>query len=72
MRTIAIGNRIKLLRIRRCLTQGQLALALGVTPQAVSRWEVGRSYPDLELLPVIAAYFAVSTDFLLGLEQRGT
>ena len=68
MRNIAIGSRIKTLRTERRLTQGQLALALGVTPQAVSRWEVERSYPDLELLPVIAAYFSVSTDFLLGVE----
>lgn len=67
MRMIAIGNRIKTLRTERRLTQGQLAVILGVTPQAVSRWEVARSYPDLELLPVIAAYFSVSTDFLLGL-----
>lgn len=70
MRTITIGNRIKTLRTQRRLTQGQLANALGVTPQAVSRWEVERSYPDLELLPAIAAYFAVSTDFLLGLKEQ--
>ena len=69
MRTIAIGNRIKALRTERRLTQEQLAAVLGVTPQAVSRWEKARSYPDLELLPVIAAYFSVSTDFLLGLRD---
>ena len=72
MRTIAIGSRIKFLRTRHCLTQGQLALALGVTPQAVSRWELAYAYPDLELLPAIAKYFGVSTDFLFGIEQPGT
>ena len=72
MRTITIGSRIKALRAERCQTQEQLANALGVTPQAVSRWEVEKSYPDLELLPVIAKYFDVSTDFLLGVENRRT
>lgn len=72
MKDITIGSRIKTLRTERRLTQGQLAFALGVTPQAVSRWEVERSYPDLELLPVLAKYFGVSTDFLLGVESRGT
>lgn len=72
MHTIAIGNRIRRLRTERRLTQGQLALALGVTPQAVSRWELAYAYPDLELLPVIAAYFTVSTDYLLGVEKEGT
>ena len=67
---IAIGNRIRLLRTQHRLTQGQLANDLGITPQAVSRWELERSYPDLELLPVLAAYFAVSTDFLLGVEKQ--
>lgn len=72
MRTIAIGNRIKTLRAERRLTQGQLALALGVTPQAVSRWELAYSYPDLELLPAIAEFFSVSTDYLLGYEKEET
>ena len=70
MRMITIGSRIKSLRTQRRLTQEQLALVFGVTPQAVSRWELERSYPDLELLPVIANYFAVSTDFLLGLREQ--
>ena len=70
MKTITIGSRIKTLRTQRRLTQGQLALALGVTPQAVSRWELEHSYPDLELLPVIAEYFSVSTDFLLGMREE--
>ncbi|MCH5184019.1 MAG: helix-turn-helix transcriptional regulator [Oscillospiraceae bacterium] len=67
MRTIAVGSKIKTLRTEHRMTQEQLAAVLGVTPQAVSRWEVAKAYPDLELLPVIAAYFSVSTDFLLGL-----
>ena len=66
--TIAIGNRIKTLRSARRVTQKQLAAFLGVTPQAVSRWELASAYPDVELLPAIAKYFAVSTDFLLGVE----
>jgi transcriptional regulator with XRE-family HTH domain len=39
---------------------------MGVTPQAISRWESGGGYPDLELLPLLADFFRVSTDELLG------
>ena len=48
------------------LTQSQLAAALMVTPQAVSKWEKG-SYPDSELLPLLARTLGVSLDSLFGL-----
>jgi transcriptional regulator with XRE-family HTH domain len=48
------------------MTQGQLATALCVTVQAVSKWEKGRSYPDLPLLLPLADYFSVSLDELFG------
>ena len=63
---IKIGAIIKKLRAENHITQETLAAALGVTPQAVSRWEAEGGYPDLELLPVLADFFAVSTDELLG------
>ena len=61
-----LGTKIRELRRRDELTQEALAVALGVTSQAVSRWEAGGSYPDMELLPSIANYFGVSIDELFG------
>ncbi len=63
---IKIGAIIKKLRAENHITQETLAAAMGVTPQAVSRWEAEGGYPDLELLPALADFFAVSTDELLG------
>ena len=64
--TIVIGSRIKALRREQKVTQEALAGALGVTPQAISRWESGNGYPDMELLPALADFFAVSIDELIG------
>lgn len=63
---LAIGAKIRQLRGARKMPQEQLAMFLGVTPQAVSRWENGAAYPDIELLPALADCFSVSTDDLLG------
>lgn len=59
-----LGNKIRELRRRDDRTQDNLAEALGVTAQAVSRWESGGSYPDMEMIPAIASFFGVSTDEL--------
>jgi len=63
-----LGNNIRQLRRRDKRTQEALAEALGVTSQAVSRWESGGSYPDMNLIPSIANYFGVSIDELFGCE----
>ena len=65
--TLNIGNNIKNLRNRNKITQDQLATYLGVTPQAISRWETGDGYPDIEFLPSLAEFFSVSADDLLGI-----
>lgn len=57
---------IKKLRRQRNLTQEQIAETLGISCQAISKWETGTSYPDISLLPIIADYFGVSIDYLLG------
>ena len=69
---IKIGTIIKKLRAENNITQDVLATAIGVTPQAISRWEAEGGYPDIELLPALADFFSVSTDELLGykLSQR--
>lgn len=64
-----MGENLRRLRRERDLTQEQLAEALGVTCQSVSRWENGACYPDVELLPVLAGFFGVSLDRLLGVDE---
>lgn len=59
------GDKIKLLRRKRKLTQSQLANELNVTAQAVSKWEKGLSYPDIETIIKISELFGVTTDYLL-------
>ena len=61
-----LGNNIRQLRHHNHKTQENLAEALGVTSQAVSRWESGGSYPDMNLIPSIANFFGVSIDELFG------
>ena len=63
---VKIGAIIKKLRAENNITQDTLATAIGVTPQAISRWESEGGYPDIELLPALADFFLVSTDELLG------
>ena len=55
-----LGTKIRELRRRDNRTQEMLAEALGVTSQAVSRWESGGSYPDMNLIPSIANYFGIT------------
>ena len=63
---LKIGTIIKQLRQQNNVTQEQLATALYVSPQAISRWESEICYPDIEFLPALADFFSVSTDELLG------
>ncbi|MBQ7848003.1 MAG: helix-turn-helix transcriptional regulator [Clostridia bacterium] len=66
---LPIGKNIKELRQKAGLTQRALANDLQVSVQAVSKWEQGRSYPDLPLLPLIASCFSVSIDELFKIEE---
>ncbi len=61
---VQIGNKIKNLRKAKNMSQEVLANHLGVTFQAVSKWENETAMPDVALIPVIAAFFGVSTDEL--------
>lgn len=64
-----IGANIRALRLQRELTQEQVAARLGVTYQAVSKWENDTNTPDIALLPEIAALFGVSIDALFSRES---
>lgn len=63
---VNIGEKIRELRKRDGRKQEDLAMALDVTAQAVSRWESNGCYPDMSMLPAIANYFHVSIDSLFG------
>ncbi len=64
-----LGKRIVANRKRIGLTQDQLAERLGVTAQAVSKWENDQSCPDIATLPRLAEIFGITTDALLGRED---
>ena len=64
-----LGKRIIENRKRLGLTQDRLAEQLGVTAQAVSKWENDQSCPDITMLPKLAEIFGISTDELLGIKK---
>ena len=65
-----IGNNIRNFRRNMDITQEQLAEQLGVSYQAISRWENGTTYPDIELLPSLATFFNTSVDQLIGCPEN--
>lgn len=64
MTQLNIGGKIRELRKKKGITQEALASTLTVSPQAVSKWEMGLTYPDMAMIPAIAGYFGVSLDVL--------
>jgi len=67
--TVKIGEKIRDLRKKADVTQEKFAEYLGVSAQAVSKWEVEGCYPDLELLAPIANFFDVTIDELMGFDK---
>lgn len=63
---LKIGDNIKYYRSKRGMTQEELADFLGVSFQSISKWERGLAYPDIETIPMIANYFEISIDELMG------
>ena len=63
---MTIGTNIKRLRVNKGVTQEQLGEALGVSGQAVSKWENESALPDILFLPKMAEYFGISIDELMG------
>ena len=59
---------LKKYRMLKELTQEDVAALLGITPQSVSKWERGESYPDITFLPALANIFETSVDLLLGMD----
>ena len=68
---MTIGKRIGLLRRQKGLTQEELANHMGVSPQAVSKWENDQTCPDISALPKLAGLLGVTVDALLsGKEEQ--
>lgn len=63
-------DKIKKLRKEKDMTQEQLAEYMGVSPQAVSRWETGSTCPDIFALPALAELFGITVDGLLGVDEK--
>ena len=62
---MTISDRIRELRRKRGISQEELAEQLGISRQAVSKWESGQSMPDLDKIILLSDYFDVTTDYLL-------
>lgn len=63
-----LPENLKKYRDLKNLTQEEVAEYLGITPQSVSKWERGESYPDITLLPALANIFETSIDLLVGMD----
>lgn len=70
MKEINIARTIMNKRKEKGLTQEELASYIGVSKAAVSKWEVGQSYPDITFLPQLATFFNISIDELMGYEPQ--
>ena len=67
---VDFGNTLKPLRLKENMTQAQLAKKLGVTKSVISAYETGLRLPSYDILICIAKTFNVSTDYLLGVENK--
>lgn len=70
MSFLNLNNNISRLRKEKRITQEALAEFAGVTKASVSKWETGATTPDIQILPILAAFFDVSVDELLGYEAQ--
>ena len=71
METMTFGKQIIHYRKALGMTQEALANALGVSNQAVSKWETDQNCPDVQLLPALADLFGISLDTLFGRAPQG-
>lgn len=67
---VDFGNVLKTLRLKENMTQANLAQKLGLTKSVISAYETGLRLPSYDILIHIARIFNVSTDYLLGLENK--
>lgn len=60
-------DRLKELRLEKTLSQEKLSKETGISQTAIARWENGERNPSMECLIILAKYFCVSIDYLVGL-----
>ena len=72
MLNITFGERLRRMRTKEYITQGELGAKLGISRAAVSLYELDKREPDIEALCSICKYFDVSADYLLGLKKDQT
>lgn len=65
-----MSAKIRQLRLNCGLTQGELGRQFGVFPQAVSKWEISATLPDIQLMPKLAALFGISIDELFSITDE--
>ena len=70
MKEINLAKIIIMKRKEKKMTQDELAKYLGVSKAAISKWETGQSYPDITFLPIIASFFNISIDELIGYKPQ--
>lgn len=70
MFAVSLGQRLKLLRIEKGMSQERLANSIGISRSALSMYELDRREPDIFTILRFADYFLVTTDYLLGREER--
>jgi len=64
--TVAVGDSLRTLRKRKNLTQTQVGEKIGITPQAISKWERGESFPDISLWPILSEIYETTIDLILA------
>ena len=64
-----LAENLRKYRLVKDLTQEDVASYLNITPQSVSKWERGETYPDITLLPALANIFETSIDLLIGMDE---
>ena len=65
-----IGENIRLLRKSKGLTQKELVQILSISGDMISLWELGKSKPDIDSVILLAKFFDVTTDYLLGVDIK--
>ena len=72
MKQILFAERLKSLRLEEGLTQTELATATGLSQSAITAWEVGTNSPTAKAIVLLAEYFNVTTDYILGVSDFKT
>ncbi len=67
---VKIGERIRELRQEFKLTQADLAQKIGISQAGIAKWETGDRDPSTDCVILLAKFFDVTTDFLLGVEDK--